>query len=96
MLSIIESAADIEELADGCRFPDCIHLSEPDCAVKAAVEAGHVSADRLESYHKLRRELEHLERKADPESRSNVKRRWRAIQKGVRAARKKGWFRDRS
>ena len=55
-----------------------------------------LSADRLESYHKLRKELEYLERKADPEGRANVKRHWRMIQKNMRAARKKGWFPDES
>jgi ribosome biogenesis GTPase len=88
--------ADVEELAGDCRFQDCVHESEPDCAVKRAVDEGRLSAERLESYHKLRRELEHLERKTDAEGRSNVKRRWRIIQKDMRAARKKGWFRDDS
>ena len=41
-----------------CRFADCRHLVEPDCAVRAAVEAGEVSAVRYESYLKLRGELE--------------------------------------
>jgi ribosome biogenesis GTPase len=41
-----------------CRFADCRHVVEPDCAVRAAVEAGEVSAARYESYLKLRRELE--------------------------------------
>ena len=41
-----------------CRFADCRHVVEPDCAVRAAVEAREVSADRYESYLKLRRELE--------------------------------------
>jgi ribosome biogenesis GTPase len=91
-----QTFADIEEIAGGCRFLDCVHQSEPGCAVKTAVEEGRLAADRLESYHKLRKELEHLERKADPETQSNVKRRWRAIQKNVRSARKKGWFRGDS
>ena len=42
----------------GCRFADCQHDVEPDCAVRAAVEAGEVSAARYESYLKLRGELE--------------------------------------
>jgi ribosome biogenesis GTPase / thiamine phosphate phosphatase len=41
-----------------CRFADCHHDVEPDCAVRAAVEAGEVSAARYESYLKLRGELE--------------------------------------
>jgi ribosome biogenesis GTPase len=41
-----------------CRFADCRHVVEPDCAIRAAVEAGEVSVARYESYLKLRRELE--------------------------------------
>jgi len=48
---------DIEELAKGCAFGDCSHGPEPDCAVRDAVTAGTLSAERLESFHKLVREL---------------------------------------
>ena len=40
-----------------CRFGDCTHTVEPDCAVRAAVEAGRVSAARYDSYLRLREEL---------------------------------------
>ena len=43
---------------DDCRFADCAHGAEPDCAVRDAVAAGHVSAERYESYRKLRQEAE--------------------------------------
>ena len=33
-----------------CRFTPCTHTHEPGCAVKAAVEAGTISADRYNSY----------------------------------------------
>lgn len=36
-----------------CRFDSCRHAREPDCAVKAAVEAGAVSADRYARYLEL-------------------------------------------
>jgi len=36
-----------------CRFPDCTHIQEPGCAVKAAVEAGDISAWRYDSYGKI-------------------------------------------
>ena len=36
-----------------CRFNDCRHLSEPDCAINAAVADGSILKRRLESYHKL-------------------------------------------
>ena len=54
--------SDIEELARGCRFRDCKHMAEPDCAVQRAVEDGRLFAGRLENYHKLQRELKHIER----------------------------------
>lgn len=41
-----------------CRFNDCTHVAEPDCAVRAAVSRGDVSAARYDSYRRLRDELE--------------------------------------
>ena len=41
---------DIEVFEGQCRFRDCSHDHEPACAVRAAVEAGTLSAARLESY----------------------------------------------
>ena len=35
---------------DRCRFPDCIHRAEPDCAVRDAVRMGSVPASRYQSY----------------------------------------------
>lgn len=51
---------DITALATGCRFGDCQHGCEPGCAVRAAVEAGQLSAIRLDSYRKLRLEQANL------------------------------------
>lgn len=36
-----------------CRYPGCTHDHEPDCAVRAAVEAGHIAGERYESYLRL-------------------------------------------
>lgn len=33
-----------------CRFPNCTHTHEPDCAVRAAMERGDISRERYESY----------------------------------------------
>jgi ribosome biogenesis GTPase len=41
-----------DRLAD-CKFADCTHLHEPDCAIRAAVEAGQIDARRYESYARL-------------------------------------------
>lgn len=56
---------DVEALAVACRFRDCSHQAEPDCAVRAAVAAGELPADRLASYHKLRREARLAAAKTD-------------------------------
>jgi ribosome biogenesis GTPase / thiamine phosphate phosphatase len=45
--------AEITDLAPSCRFRNCTHLHEPGCAVRAAVAAGSVAADRLDRWHKL-------------------------------------------
>ena len=47
---------DIAKYAEMCRFSDCSHTNEPDCAVLAAVASGALSAERLASMHKLRKE----------------------------------------
>ena len=36
-----------------CRFDDCSHRKEPDCAVRSAVEAGEIEGSRYESYLRL-------------------------------------------
>jgi ribosome biogenesis GTPase / thiamine phosphate phosphatase len=39
--------------ADGCRFQDCIHSREPQCAIRLAVESGEIDSRRYESYKRL-------------------------------------------
>ncbi len=59
----IDSAAlaaqfsDVSELARECRFRDCRHQKEPDCAVLRAVKAGELSESRLRSFQRLSAEL---------------------------------------
>jgi ribosome biogenesis GTPase len=48
--------ADIVAIAQGCRFADCAHESEPGCAVRTAIEVGTLDGDRLARYRKLARE----------------------------------------
>ena len=62
---------DIEALAGQCRFADCSHQSEPNCAILAAIAAGELEEDRLKSYRKLQRELQFLaDRQAEKGRRS--------------------------
>lgn len=63
--AVTEAFADIEELATGCRFRDCAHQAEPGCAVRAAIDAGELAADRLERWHTMQAEAEAAEARAD-------------------------------
>ncbi len=49
--------ADIDELAQSCRFTDCGHHSEPGCAVQAALADDRLDPARWQNYLKLRDEL---------------------------------------
>ena len=42
----------------GCYYTDCTHTHEPDCGVKAAVEAGEISRARYASYLRIVESLE--------------------------------------
>jgi ribosome biogenesis GTPase len=64
---------DIDTLVRECRFPDCAHRTEPDCAVRAALENGTLDAERYESWGKLQRELERLERRQDGRAQSEAR-----------------------
>ncbi|MFQ5636115.1 MAG: ribosome small subunit-dependent GTPase A [Gammaproteobacteria bacterium] len=46
---------EIRALADDCRFADCRHIREPDCAVKAAVAEGQIDPRRYETFKRLTR-----------------------------------------
>ena len=62
----LETAFDeIEALVDDCRFRNCQHRTEPGCAVRQAVEDGHVSAGRLAHYHQLQDERTRLGERRD-------------------------------
>lgn len=46
--AIIAAFGEFANLVDDCRFRDCRHDREPDCALRAAVETGTASRHRLE------------------------------------------------
>jgi ribosome biogenesis GTPase len=53
---IASTFADIETLAENCKFQDCQHENEPKCAVQKALAAGDIDKRRLNNYKKLLRE----------------------------------------
>lgn len=76
--------ADIEELAERCRFGDCEHRTEPDCAVLAAVDTGDLDPGRLESHRRLLKEQRWLRTRQDARARAEESARVRAFSRAVR------------
>ncbi len=58
-----ETFKDIQAIATRCRFTDCTHTREPDCAVRAALRNGELPRQRWESYLKLKQEEHFHERR---------------------------------
>ena len=83
--------ADIASLAEGCRYRDCRHQSEPGCAVREAVEKGALDPERLASWHKLQREAEWIATLNDPLLAKERKQQWKSLTKaGEARIREKG------
>jgi ribosome biogenesis GTPase / thiamine phosphate phosphatase len=76
---------DIEALAADCHFTDCRHRDEPRCAVKAAVDDGRLTADRLAGYLKLQDELAYLARQQDERALIEEKRRAKITGRAIKA-----------
>ncbi|WP_343247443.1 ribosome small subunit-dependent GTPase A [Diplocloster hominis] len=53
---------EFRDYEDQCRFQGCVHIHEPGCAVKAALEAGEISSIRYENYTELFGELKEKRR----------------------------------
>jgi ribosome biogenesis GTPase len=77
--------ADVEEFAADCRFADCTHKHEPDCAVLAAVESGELPGERFHSWRKLQRELLAIAMRHDARLRKDEVRKWKLRSREGRA-----------
>jgi ribosome biogenesis GTPase len=80
-----ETFGDIASLATGCRFRDCKHTSEPECAVQMALADGTLDPERFQNYLKLQRELRYLAGRQDQRIRQAEKARWKQISRAMRA-----------
>jgi ribosome biogenesis GTPase len=72
-----EAFADVEALAADCRFSDCRHENEPECAVRAAVEEGRLKGKRLSSWRALQEELRRVASRRKEHDRLEESRQWR-------------------
>lgn len=79
-----QAFSDVAELAEACRFADCLHLTEPGCAVIAAVEAGELPERRLESYRELQAEIRHVAGERDLRAREEKKRADKQLARTIR------------
>jgi len=87
----IDSAfAEIAELAAQCRFNDCAHSTEPECAVREALDTGELDPDRWRNYVKLQRELRAIEARSSRRIQRELKSRWRSRAREMRRARRYG------
>jgi len=50
---LMDGFVEFRPYAGQCRFRDCKHLTEPGCALRTAVKAGTIDAQRLDSYHQI-------------------------------------------
>jgi ribosome biogenesis GTPase len=80
-----ETFTDIKQLAALCRFRDCSHGNEPDCAVQSALADGSLDEERYRSYLKLKRELRYLAGKQDQRVRIAERGKWKQIARQQRA-----------
>ena len=70
--TVEDEFSDIKELSVDCKFRDCQHENEPECAVKDAVETGKLDSARFQSYVKLKKEIKYLTTRKEAKS-HNVK-----------------------
>ena len=75
---------EIEQLALKCQFRDCRHENEPGCSVQKALNDKTLSAERYESYLKLRKEYDYLASRRIMKASALEKSRWKKISKAVK------------
>lgn len=54
------SFADVENLSEKCKFGDCSHTAEPDCAIRSAIDTGNLDVKRFENYKKIQTEIGYM------------------------------------
>jgi ribosome biogenesis GTPase / thiamine phosphate phosphatase len=91
---VTQAFADIEQLAQRCRFRNCTHQGEPGCAIAKAISTGELDESRWQNHQKLLREQQFLETKLDraaqQKRKDHVKTIHRAARKLYEAREKEG------
>ena len=79
-----ETFADIDNLAQKCRFRDCQHQHEPGCAVQKALQQGRLDESRFLNYEKLHKEVKYMEILQDQREYIAEKEKWKKLTKAMR------------
>ena len=79
--AVDEVFSEVAELAASCRFRDCAHEDEPDCAVTLAVADGVLPQRRLASWRKMQREVAYQQRRGDARAEREERAKGRALSK---------------
>lgn len=81
---ISQAFSDIEKFAKSCKFSDCTHANEPDCAVLQAINEGSLDVNRLENYLKVQKEQEYLTNRQTQSAAKVERDKWKAIHKQIK------------
>ena len=69
--------ADIEEMILNCRYTNCTHVSEKDCAILEALDCGFLDQARWKSFKKIQGEIRHAQRRMDKVLLSQDRKAWK-------------------
>lgn len=81
---ISQTFSDIERIAKSCKFSDCTHTNEPDCAIRESIKNGLFDENRLENYRKVQKEQEYLISRQSQSAAKLEKDKWKAIHKKIK------------
>ncbi len=82
--AIAKTFPDVEEYLGKCKFRNCTHGGEPECAITRAIADGRLLQSRFDSYRRMQREIQFEETKNDPAAKTDHQVRMRAIAKSAR------------
>lgn len=90
--AVAETFAEVDEVAEQCRFADCQHDGQPGCALADALESGELLPERVEAWRRLHAEADAAVRRAAPVEQRRHERKFGRVVKD--AQRQKGHKRD--
>lgn len=82
--SLNSAFPEIDNLSLRCRYSDCSHIHEKNCAVIEAVEKGILPESSYDNYLKMHKELKYLERRMDYQAAQKEKKKWISIGKEMK------------